>query len=94
MNKKIKIYQNYIVDYAYEFIDEYSIQTYLIIKQDDLLYKIKLQVFNYDLLGDYTIEKLKNRGYISLNEVYTKYNIDNITEKNDKPKKKVFIKRT
>ena len=94
MNKKIKIYQNYIVDYAYEFISDSNIQTYLIIKQEDLLYKVKLQVFNYYLLGDYTIEKLRNRGYISLNEIYIKYNVDSITEKVDNQKKKVFIKKT
>ena len=94
MNKKIKIYQNYIVDYAYEFISDSNIQTYLIIKQEDLLYKVKLQVFNYYVLGDYTIEKLRNRGYISLNEIYIKYNVDSITEKVDNQKKKVFIKKT
>lgn len=94
MNKKIKVYKNYIVDYAYEFTNDSNIQTYLIIKQEELLYKVKLQVFNYYLLGDYTIEKLRNRGYISLDEVYIKYNVDNIEEKVDNQKKKIFTKRT
>lgn len=94
MNKKIKVYKNYIVDYTYEFTNDSNIQTYLIIKQEELLYKVKLQVFNYYLLGDYTIEKLRNRGYISLDEVYIKYNVDNIEEKVDNQKKKIFTKRT
>ena len=94
MNKKIKIYQNYIVDYAYGFTNDSNIQTYLIIKQEELLYKVKLQVFNYYLLGEYTIEKLRNRGYISLDEIYTKYNVDSIEEKVDNQKKKIFTKRT
>lgn len=65
-----------ILEYVYEREDSENIQTYFLIKSESTLLLISHQHFYFSILGEKTIEKLTARGYLSIEEVKQKYNID------------------
>lgn len=79
------------LDYIYDIYDSY-INTYGIIKEDKY-YKEYINHYNYDILGERTIEKLKGRGYISEKEALKKYNINKLETKKYTKTKKLFKRK-
>ena len=79
------------LDYIYDIYDSY-INTYGIIKEDKY-YKEHINHYNYDILGERTIEKLKGRGYISEKEALKKYDINKLETKKHTKTKKLFKRK-
>lgn len=79
------------LDYIYDIYDSY-INTYGIIKEDKY-YKEYINHYNYDILGERTIEKLKGRGYISEKEALKKYDINKLEIKKHTKTKKLFKRK-
>lgn len=79
------------LDYIYDIYDSY-INTYGIIKEDKY-YKEYINHYNYDILGERTIEKLRGRGYISEKEALKKYDINKLEIKKHTKTKKLFKRK-
>lgn len=82
MKKKLQV-----LDYAYEKENEEDIQTYILIKENETHLLIPNQHFYFSILGEKTIDKLIARGYLSMEELYQKYN-NNIEKQKAKLKKR------
>ena len=54
---------NNIIDYAYEIIDDEIIQTYFIVKDNDIIKAKKKHVFYISMYGLIFIQKLEGKGY-------------------------------
>ena len=80
MKKKLQV-----LDYVYEKENEEDIQTYILIKENETYLLIPKQHFYFSILGEKTIDKLIARGYLSMEELYQKYN--NIEKQKTKLKK-------
>ena len=77
-----------ILEYVYERKNIEDVQTYLLVKTDSELFLTPLQHFYFSILGDKTIDKLVARGYLSIEEIKQKYQIDSIKKQNIKIKKR------
>ena len=69
---------NNVIDYAYEIIDDEIIQTYFIVKDNDIIKAKKKHVFYISMYGLIFIQKLEGKGYKEINVIKQKYNLDDI----------------
>lgn len=79
------------LDYVYDIKEDY-INTYGIVKED-IYYKEYINHYNYYILGDKMIEKLRGRGYISYDETLKKYNVSKIETKKREKTKRLFKRK-
>lgn len=70
--------ENNVLCYAYELFNEEDVYTYQIEKRNEELIRIRMEHYYYFILGEKLIEKLKGRGYVSMEEVYQKYQVTEI----------------
>jgi len=78
-----KKYKNEFICKIYIFDEEY-IKTYGVIEKEKEFYKIYIDKFNYMAQGEKLVEKLRGRGYISVDEI-SYYNINDIKEIKKEP---------
>ena len=77
-----------IIDYAYERENIEDVQTYIVTKEKEFLYLIPHRHFYFSILGEKTIEKLVERGYLSMEELEKKYENNKIEKQIVKKKKR------
>lgn len=63
-----------ILDYVYEIVEE-DVNTYMLWQKDDIIYRVFRDHYYWSVLGEKTIDKLRGRGYLSLEEAYQKYGV-------------------
>lgn len=69
--------KNDVLDYAYE-IDSDNVNTYTLERRENQIYRILNNHYYLDILGEKIISKLRGRGYLSMEEVYQKYQVPEI----------------
>lgn len=67
-----------ILDYAYEIKNNEDVNTYAIQEQNGQIIRHFMDHYYLFVLGEKTIEKLRGRGYLSMEEVYQKYQVPEI----------------
>lgn len=68
---------NKSLDYVYEILED-VVKTYEIQKIENQLFCILNGHYYLDILGERTIEKLRGRGYLSMEEACYKYQVTEI----------------
>lgn len=77
-----------ILDYVYERQNIEDVQTYILVEENENLTLIPKQHFYFSILGEKTIDKLVNRGYLSMEELKIKYSNNEIKKQKTKTKKR------
>lgn len=77
-----------IIDYAYERENMEDVQTYMVTKENEVIYLIPHHHFYFSILGEKTIERLIERGYLSIEELEKKYENNTIEKQLVKKKKR------
>ncbi len=88
--------QNDILCYAYEIVNSEDVNIYKIRRSDEQIVRTLIDHYYLFVLGQKTIEKLQWRGYLSMEEVYQKYQVTEIPiveEKKEGYMKTFFQKR-
>lgn len=62
------------LDYIYE-IDGEDVNTYILCQSEESIYRISRDHYYWSILGEKTIDKLRGRGYLSLEEACQKYDV-------------------
>ncbi len=66
------------LDYAYEIKNNEDVNTYAIQEQNGQIIRFFMEHYYLFVLGEKTIEKLRGRGYLSMDEIYQKYQVTEI----------------
>jgi len=88
--------QQIFLDYAYEMVDSENVYTYEIRKKEDAICRIFCTNYHFSILGEKTVEKLRGRGYLSMEEIYQKYGVVEVPIIEQSKKKglvKTFLKK-